>query len=157
VSHNLEPFTGRELAKVVERRGGVPCEQRGGATTTFVMPTGAEVKVPLAAKSIPTMYLKKVAAGMGLTYAEVRSDLGRPVVQASRPRPVVEKRRTGASKADVQAAIATARRSLSEVEQAIKPGVRDSAFYGRVLEELGGATRSATAALSVARAQGSNR
>lgn len=150
-----EPYEARVVSNWLLARGARQLPDVKGVHVFEVAP-GRIVKVPVG--DFPTDLARRIASVLGMSYADFRMRLGHPVIAGGRPsRNVVKTKPQGRSKSDVLSCSRDAHRVLTQVEQAVKPGVRDSAFYGRVHEHLTEAKRLIDLALSEATSTGTRR
>jgi len=158
-----EPYDARKVSKWIEDTyRPVTLPQSDHIWTAYELPSGRTVVVPgpsAAKRPVATGTARKIAAALGMTYEELRDALGHPIIRHSRPkvRTVTKKEPVGCSKRDVIARSREAHRALTDVEQAVKPGVRDAAFYGRVHQHLAEAKRLIDLALAEATSNGTRR
>lgn len=150
---STEPYAARDLTNWLLDRGARRLPDARGRRVLEVAP-GRIVKIPVG--ELPSDMAKRIAAVVGMPYADMRAALGHPVRVSSGHRPkVIAKAQTGRTKRDVLNCSRDAHLALTAVEQAVKPGVRDSAFYERVHRHLVEAKRLIDLALS--EASGTNR
>jgi len=136
----LEPYDAKTLANFLHRIGALPRPGRGGSNTTFVLPGGTEVRCPNPGGKVTTQVARHVAESTGRTYAELREQVGHPVIAKGKPkRHVAPTAAPQCTKREVLDRLHNLHHLLTEVEAAVRPGVRDSAFYARTLELLGAA------------------
>lgn len=138
-SRSLEPFDGQHLTRWLEAAGA-----------KFIRQSGSHVHYDLngirvgsvSAGPVPCSLTRDMARRLGLTYPELRSRLGFPVVQrngaASRPQPTVRRpaERARYSKGDAITAIEQAGARLRSLHEALRCGVRDAAVYEEVVGSI---------------------
>lgn len=145
---STEPYPARDLCNWLIDRGARRLPDARGRRVLEVGP-GRIVKVPVG--ELPSEMAKRIASVIGMSYPDMRAALGHPVQTSSGHRPkVIAKAKHGRSKRDVLSCSRDAHLALTAVEQAVKPGVRDSAFYERVHRPLVEAKRLIDLALSEA-------
>lgn len=133
-----EPFTGKDIESWLIARGARRVQS--GGSPSFEVAPGQFVRVNHGTTKTPAA--KRIAAATGLSYAELRAEMGHPIVAGHRPRRGLSKPvAAGFTKRDVTARVAELRRMLSEVDALVKPGIRDAAFYRDAHERLAAAVR----------------
>lgn len=148
-----EPYAARDLTNWLIDRGARRLPDARGRRVIEVAP-GRVVKIPVG--ELPSELAKRIASVIGMPYPDMRAALGHPIRVSSTHRPkVVPKTQHGRTKRDVLTCSREAHQALTAVEQEVKPGVRDSAFYERVHRHLVEAKRLIDLALS--EASGTNR
>jgi len=153
----LEPYNARALIKLITECGGKMRAASGGNRCVFDLPNENVATCPsMKAPTVTTPMAKHVAQSLGMTYAELREQVGYPVGNGHKPKQHAMKRLQGAafSKRDVKNRITETHALLSEVDQAIRSGLRDPDFYKRVHERLVHAQADVRMALSEATNKG---
>jgi len=122
------------MADYIERLGGV-LDRQTGSHLHYRLPNGVRVG-SLIHGDCPQALIRGNAEAMGITYRELRARLGRPLVNASRPRrsQAQVERRTGFTKAETLEAIDAAIRTLADLRAFVGQGQRDGAVYQRSYE-----------------------
>jgi len=133
-SSHLSEVSAKEMAAYIEQLGGVLVRQTG-SHLHYRLPSGERMG-SLIHGDCPQVLIRANAEAMGITYRELRSRLGRPLANASRPRrsQALAKAPTGFTKAETLGAIDSAIKVLADLRSSVAQGQRDGAIYQRAYE-----------------------
>jgi hypothetical protein len=137
VSGEIEPYDFRALTAYLESKGARRDRQTGDHIH-FHLPNGKRVGSGVAGK-VTSALARQNARALGITYRQMRKEIGHPIVDAGRSRykPAPIKRRpSGATKRQVLDRFDAAVGDLQRARAAVACGQRGQAVYDRVFGAL---------------------
>jgi hypothetical protein len=146
ISGQREPFTGRELRKYLEEKhGAVYLRQPGTSHISMRLDNGQRVGCPPPSDPVEASLTRAIARAVGMTYPQIRADIGYPIVNKGKPRfkPVEDKPKP-VGKPTVRRVLAEVQAALEYIDAETRQGDRDPAILRKAHEALCGARTELT-------------
>jgi hypothetical protein len=129
---NLEPFDAHALVAYYVDKHGAKFESQSGSHQFWRTASGVRVGAAVGAgNKVTTPHMKATARLLGMTYAQLRQDIGHPLTTAGKPKAKAAKQAPppkgrSATAREMAEVASTARR----IEMELRSGApRDPAFY----------------------------
>lgn len=137
MSQHIEPFTSEVLIDYYTKKLGAVFDRQKGSHTMWRLPDGRIVAALVNGKSVvPQVMMRQIAGVLGVTYGELRSELGYPLIKSGKVkkgqgRRELPQRQT--SKSDAKRAISDLAADVDALRKFAEQGVRDPFAYAEVV------------------------
>lgn len=133
MSQHVEAFRGRTLYEyLVNKKDARIVRQPGTSHIRVELPNGQRCGAVPPSDLVTKALMRKIAEALGMTYPELRADMGRPVIDKGKPRGKVETPERIVGKATALSALNDLIDLAEVLKGVIYYGQRDPAIYARV-------------------------